>query len=391
VKVVLLKSPTHQNYVCKEKISFNSRIFTSIHAEYQINNPQMDKQISGLLKSKIQDLTTLKDRIPCSLLVAFDLEFSIHGISEAGIAFLRLTKEQPAPALPDDGTLRTFYAQNNIKTYSIQVCERIKKKTSREAVKYGSIMPVNDKELGITILQLISSARSHSEPTILVGFSLYAESKWISEFCPSLASLFTACVDLQEIVAEKSGIGSSGLLDAMNAMKIVDRPSGTNPPSKHGASNDAVRCLAVLAGLLGLDAFTFPSKFCKHVRLACLSRIPTPSKKYPFTARITTADGGILPPHYNTPISLYELFKKYLPNAVALNSQNGLPKSNGWKVWWLSFSSIEFLREFYLKINGSGIDGSKIVVECIIRNAAQSTKDDSVRRQTHTTLVTTWK
>jgi hypothetical protein len=177
-------------------------------------------------------------------------------------------------------------------------------------------MYVNEAELSNELLRLVSSALKPSDSPILVGFSLYTEFKWISGYCPSLTSLFVGWVDLQDTVAENSGTVDPGLLHTLNAMKIVERPPGSNPPNRHRASNDAVRCLAVLAGLICLDSFAVPTKIYKPVKLALLSKLPAPIRKYPFTAPVTTADGGIIPPEYNSPKSLYELFKRFQPTVL---------------------------------------------------------------------------
>src|SRR5215469_10904824 len=100
------------------------------------------KHISALWKSKIPDLKTLKERIPSSLLVALDIESSVQGVSEIGLAFLGVHEQEPQPC--GDGTLQTFHSQNKVQTYTIQVRDRVpKKKTSREAIKYGTMVLVD--------------------------------------------------------------------------------------------------------------------------------------------------------------------------------------------------------------------------------------------------------
>jgi len=150
----------------------------------------------------------------------------------------------------------------------------------------------------------------------------------------------------------------------MNAMHMFDRQAGSKGPRMHRASNDATRCLAVLSGLVSLDSFTIPKT---PPRVLVLAELPRPSSKHPFTARITTTDGSILPSEFKTPRSLSTLFAEYEPKAVALNSR-GLrsSKSNGVRVWWLSFSTVESLERFTTKIDGSSLSGKSLVVESSI-------------------------
>jgi hypothetical protein len=84
----------------------------------------------------------------------------------------------------------------------------------------------------------------------------------------------TACVDVQKQSPRKSGIGRSGLLDAMNTMNIVDRPSRTNSPTKRLAINSAVRCLAALAEVIGLDSFASQAPYAYSTWFALQNSSP---------------------------------------------------------------------------------------------------------------------
>ena len=318
--------------------------------------------IGTLWKSKIPDLKTLKERILSSLLVALDIESSVQGVSEIGLAFLRVHEQEPQ--LCGDSALQTFHSQNKVQTYTIQVLDRVpKKKTSREAIKYGTVVLVDVEEVGPTITQILS-AFNHNGYLILVGFNLYTEFRWISQDCPSLSEFFAAWVDIQEIASERSGVLRPGLIDTMDAMHMLDRQVGSKGPRMHRASNDATRCLAVLSGLVSLDSFTIP-KTPPGVLL--LAELPRPSSNHPFTARITTTDGSVLPSEFKTPRSLSTLFAEYEPKAVALNSRGfRSSKSNGVRVWWLSFSTVESLERFTTKTDRSSLSGKTLAVESSI-------------------------
>ncbi len=299
------------------------------------------KHISALWKSKIPDLKTLKERIPNSLLVALDLEFSAQGVSEVGLAFLRVHGQEPQ--FQGDGTLQMFYSQNEIQVHSFLVRDRIPtKKTSREAIKYGTTALIDAEEVVPTVTRMLSTF-SNEGSLILIGFALYAEFQWISQECPSLSTFFTTWVDLQEIAEERSGALRPGLIDTMSAMHIFDREVGSKGPRMHRASNDAVRCMAVLSGLVSLNSFTL-LKASPDVLL--LTKHPHPSSKHPFTARITTSDGSTLPSEFKAPRSLSTLFEAYKPKAVALKTSGFYRgKLIGLKVWWLSFSTACRARE----------------------------------------------
>lgn len=340
--------------------------------------------IQSFWDSKIPDLATLKELLPGSFLVAFDIESSpnptarIPNVNEIGLAFLQAKEEENWPQLPKDGELGTFYDQNDIQAHSIQVRGRISKKNSgREGIKFGNKVFVDADQISQTMVQMLS-ARGHKGGLILAGFDLYTELEWISRQPPSFSSLFTAWVDLQEIALEHAGLAASaagvGLLHTMHAMHIVDRKSDAARKKTHRASNDAVRCLAVLCGLISLDSFSIPSKPPKVLLLSEVPRLPEPlppsklrtaNYKYPFTARIKATDGSALPAEFATPSSLSRLFAKYEPKAVAINS-SAASKPNGVKIWWVELPCLESLERFTADVNGSTVQGKRLLVECSI-------------------------
>jgi hypothetical protein len=125
-------------------------------------------------------------------------------------------------------------------------------------------------------------------------------------------------------------------------------------------SNDAVRCLAVLSGLLCLD----PSTFSVPIRsqgMVVLQNLPQPSPNYLFTARIATADGRFLPTEYASPRSLIRLFQGYDLKAVAFN-HSGYLKNNGIRFWWVSVETIESLQRLVADVHGSYINGKTLVM-----------------------------
>jgi hypothetical protein len=226
-------------------------------------------------------------------------------------------------------------------------------------IKFGSRFVVDAEDVNATVLQLLADITyNNTSPLILIGFDTYTEFEWISQTCPALAMYFTAWVDIQEITAQRTGVSSPGLVQTLNAIPILDRRPGTKPATQHHAANDAVRCLAVLFGLMCLESLTIPIKD-SSIRLQGQIR---PSYTCPFTARITTADKSILPLEIKTARSLADLFKTYNPIGVGIN-QSSHARSNGVMVWWLSFSTLDCLQHFATHIHGSILHVKKILVE----------------------------
>ena len=212
---------------------------------------------------------------------------------------------------------------------------------------------------------------------MLVGFDMYAEFRWISQECPQLASLFAAWVDIQEIIEKKLECPGPSLISAMNALGITDRSKGTGKKS-HRASNDAVRCLAVLCGLISSNS---PSHGipCREHKVCVFQKMPQFSRcshahTNPFTAFIPNSDGGILPTQYTAPRSLVGLFAKYELKAVAFNSREFL-KHNGVRTWWISLSNLKSLEHLAADVHGSVINGKTLQVQSVVAPHINSMKE----------------
>ncbi|KAF2434076.1 hypothetical protein EJ08DRAFT_646933 [Tothia fuscella] len=139
-------------------------------------------------------------------------------------------------------------------------------------------------------------------------------------------------------------------------------------PGNHSPANDAVRCLAVLSGLvsvasfpLRIETFTLPSGVTLLYRLPQL-RDCGPHTKYPFSARVTTVDGGVLPSGYKTPYSLAQLFARYELVAVGLNCQKYRISQKGVRFWWFSFPNREVLDRFTSEVHGMTLHDEELIV-----------------------------
>jgi hypothetical protein len=185
---------------------------------------------------------------------------------------------------------------------------------------------------------------------------MYSEFDWISRECPYLLSIFKYWVDVQEIVQERCGLRPS-LLKTVGAMNIIDRPNMSSTPKGHRASNDAVRTLAVLSGLISLES----SHCTPSTETIRFSRIPRKGGIYPFAARITTADYDKLPACIRTPRALSTHFASYNPTAVGINSKAAQLK--GVRVWWISLPTLASLNKFAADIDGSILEGKQLAVK----------------------------
>lgn len=322
--------------------------------------PLWAKHISRFWRSKVTDLDSLKELLPGSILVALDIEGVEplnQGPNEIGLAFLRVDGQG---CILCPGTSR-FHDENQVQAHTIQIQDRIPTFNlhKREPLKYGGAVVVDAKQLGPTIDKILSKYAQESPNLILLGFAMSAEVKWIAQQCPSISLYFAAWADLQEFAAERGGGRKLGLIHTLKAIGMRDWR-----PNRHRAANDAVRCLAVLSGLISTDPSTFAIPQRQN-QFQHFSRLPkdSSSNNHPFAVRITTADGSKLPCEVSTPQHLSELFTEYEIKAVGLNAGTERVRANGVKFWWVSFRTLEALEEFVEKVNGSTLYGKTLSVE----------------------------
>jgi hypothetical protein len=210
---------------------------------------------------------------------------------------------------------------------------------------------------------------NYTDKLILVGFDLYSEFNWMSQKFPSLSSYFAAWIDVQEIASERAGRSEDirlSLSDTLRALNIKDWHK-----KRHTASHDAVRCLAALFGLAFSDIFTISAR---PIEVKFLSKLSS-SYTHPFTARITTRNGSKLPSEFPTARSLSKYFIKYDLKAVALN-RGGFLKSDGVRVWGLSFSTFESMTQFAADMDGSTLEGKELAVETTVMSLEPSKNRD---------------
>jgi len=265
-----------------------------------------------------------------NILVAFDMEASPRMISEMGLAILLVGENTPRFCI---GRCR-FFDENDVQAFTIEIRERNKK--DYEFKRHGETIHVeNELQAGPAIEKILNDFQTLGK-LILVGYDLQMEFKWISEHYPSLASSFSAWVDVQELVTAQCEGVRLGLTGALQGLGIIDNRHNSQ---QHSAANDAVRDLAVLAGLLSGTTLITTSQ-CKDQGYSSLPPIKAfrDWTQYPFSVRLATTDGGPLP---QIPArDLAELFAGYDLKAVGLNRKDDV------HIWWMAFHTLESLKEF---------------------------------------------
>jgi hypothetical protein len=313
------------------------------------------KHIQPLWGSKITQLQLLRDSMPDATLVSFDIEGLLPRTTELGLAIISVNENRPHFC---PGRSR-FYIENHVQAFTIDIREG--PSLNYESERLGETIRVEtDTEAGFAMEKILAKFQdSGRRRLILVGYDMYSEFQWISEQYPLLAPYFTAWVDVQELMASKCKVTQLGLTDALRALGIADNRHNLN---RHSAANDAVRNLAVLAGILSGSECTIEllpdrdqNKIRKYTSLPHARQIG-PTTRYPFTAHVGAVDGIPLP--VRTPKELSTMYAGYSLKAVGVNSKTRRLVT----IWWMAFHTLESLKSFMLDIEGSNIEGKILKV-----------------------------
>jgi hypothetical protein len=319
-----------------------------------LRDRQWTRSINTLWQAKIPDLPRLKERLPGAVLVAFDSEgcsfdcdghASTNKISELG--FTALCSNIESSKLGYTG--KEFSDDNDVQQLTIQLQE--KTKVERTA---GRIVHAQPAEVEKLVRDFLSNLPGRC---ILVGYDLSRELRWISTTFPSLADLFIAWIDVQEMLYHRC-LESSPIfrvyeqLGLSTALRTMDFSAPSRSATTR-AVNDCCRLLQVLAGLVQSVPFSLPGPRGPRIpRFSMYPRLPKPDKeKSPFALRITPSNGQRLPPR--SPREVANVFHKYEGlRAVGLNWQSERVRREGVRFWWLSFSTQEALKDFYRGLHG---------------------------------------
>ncbi|KAF2009914.1 hypothetical protein BU24DRAFT_427949 [Aaosphaeria arxii CBS 175.79] len=329
-----------------------------------------------LWSSRIGDLATLQQNHSESFLVALDIERSSQpaeaegsrkrcgDISEIGIAVQRLN----GPITQPYTGIKQLYDERGADAFTVRIRERTKLPKEKAI---GEVIESNPNNVATAIKGILSK---YNGDRILVGFDLHHEFKWIVEDCPSIIPYFTAWLDVQEMASQrckefepaKLPPSVPGLSNVLKAMNIQDERCHMRT---HYAANDALRSLIVLCGLasdpsLLSDMYSKPDtgNVSRYSQLIC----STKGTYHPFMASISSIDGEKLPPW--SPRAVSQHFATYSGlKAVGLNWRREVDKMLGVRFWQLSFHNIESLNEFIAEVNGSTIDGTKLLVTQVRR------------------------
>ncbi|KAF2670054.1 hypothetical protein BT63DRAFT_454235 [Microthyrium microscopicum] len=206
--------------------------------------------IKKLWEAAITDVVALINDMLDTTLVSFKIEFQgmTSDIREFGIAILPPTNE----GLRFRPGRHEVYQDNNIEafTYKLHDTATIQdpRNYQREHFLHGSVTVTNShQETGQAIEKVLAPFQERGQKTILVGYNLSREFKWLSKHCPDLAKKFDAWLDIFELVHPDKQIKPPSYRNVLRGMGILDNSHLFN---HRNAANDAVRNLAILAGFM---------------------------------------------------------------------------------------------------------------------------------------------
>jgi hypothetical protein len=289
--------------------------------------------MTSLISGRIHDYDTFKTKTSDCLLIAFDTEFTKNlrssdiTVSEIG---LTLTTSSHNLSLPSNGTLEEFYNRNlnKINTHDIQV-KNLQKSKNRENTM-GAVTTVQSDELVAEAIKLITDAktRNPNRGVILTGFDLRVEFRWMAQQGPKLAAIFDGWFDLQDIVMDRAECWRQpSLKNCLKGMNLEHNDTFQDWQLQHRASNDTVRCLALLTGLL-VNTERFPQIWNPTSTPELTSHIPLLVAHQWCAVRMTEWHLGPLPRELNAKTLAVNLLSKgYRPTAICVD-QSGFQNFN---------------------------------------------------------------
>lgn len=300
--------------------------------------------------AEIETIGHLKNHMLNTILVSLDIEACRGAVSELGLAMLAVNEDNPHYCI---GRSR-FFDENNVQALTIDFRE--KPTRNYEHKRHGQTLQVKDEHEASVIMEKTLSEICDGKKLILLGYDMYTEFQWISERRPAMALYFSAWIDVQELIARKCSEPQLSLTNALRALEIIDNRHGT---TRHSAANDAVRIVAVLAGLLKDKTPVIE----RPIKPSVLRYTKVPSRrdcgahtKYLFSARIATKDYELLPK-----CTLADLCKAYAIfdlKAVDMNSCKNKPI----RIWWFAFNTLKSLEDFVHQVHGTKMNGEELKV-----------------------------
>ncbi|KAK3202124.1 hypothetical protein GRF29_161g246338 [Pseudopithomyces chartarum] len=321
---------------------------------------QLTKNVKTLWRTRISSLSALKKHLSGAILVAFDTA----GVSResAGINDSSNVSELGFSVLRTDITTSTlgfnsldFSEANNTRELTIQLQQR-PKRVERTS---GPILHAQAAEVGDLVHDFFNDLPGRR---ILVTYDARQDLKWIASSLPSLADMFDAMVDVQELVDHRSLETRAaeihpnerlGLRSALIAMRFSGAVGTATRPV-----NDCGRILQVLGGLVQSRPFHLSEV---RPRFPHFENLPKRNVRRKFALRITLASGERLP--LWTPADVAAAFRDHEGLCgVGLNWRNALRTQEGVRVWWLLFRDYQTMHTFYKSMDGQVFEGMKIRV-----------------------------
>jgi hypothetical protein len=321
---------------------------------------QLTDNVKTLWRTRISNLSALKEHLLGAVLVAFD---TAGGSRESGgikntsnvseLGFSVLCTDIATSTLGSNG--QEFSEVNDTRDLTIQLHQRGKgvERTS------GRILHAQATEVEDLVHKFFTDLPGRR---ILVTYDSRQELKWITSTLPCLADMFDAMVDVQELVhhrsleshaAETRKHERMGLRSALIAMRFA-KPVA----SATRTVNDCCRILQVLGGLVQSRPFSFPEA---RSRFSFFENLPKRNRRRRFALRLKPSNGQRLP--LWRPEDVAAAFKDHKGLcAVGLNWKNAHRNQEGVRVWWLLFCDYQTMHTFYSSMDGQVFEGLEIRV-----------------------------
>ncbi|KAI3324782.1 hypothetical protein HD806DRAFT_493609 [Xylariaceae sp. AK1471] len=298
-------------------------------------------RLSPLLPGYIPTLAALEEIASTSAFVALDTESVPHcyKATDVGLAFIP-TLDRAYPSGKGDPTLEKFVKEHHVEAASFKVngryhdiYDKLKSMSSHvsgrthrpmEPLRFGREQFVDIEELDAALRNQIEQFRRvvPEKQLILVGLSLQSDFERLSLEFPGIVELFPRWIDLSTLMKAQSLTPTkleTGLGTALTIFHYPYRDTGFD--RRHQASNDAVRTLAALYGLM--DPKNIASVLLRQHEFAGIeiaARIDHfASKVYRALLHVDRKD---LPPLIDSAQKLALAVQKFKPIGVAADCSN---------------------------------------------------------------------
>ena len=283
----------------------------------------------------IKDTRTIEALPRECVFIALNLEGWVDSVNEIGIAIVHASEQKQLSPL-QAGDIDDFHQSNGIEVHTITILEQIRDRTPGPA-KHSRQTIVAKEQVADVLDKVLADAKSHASTVVLIGYDMYTEFDWMSQYCPQLLDHFRHWVDVQELVEADCGARPS-LAKLMAHLSGLDLPKTKR--TGHRAATDAMKMLGVLSVLQAGESLKYHQPaYVKHH-----DRPPRLWERSAFRARLTAADGGLLPRELSTTQGLVNAFSTYDLKAVVVDDRTVIDGKA--RECWVSFHGQEPMHRF---------------------------------------------